>query len=421
MKNLNKTLELPNGTIIKNRIAKSAMSENMANWNHSPSKEIITVYKRWVEGGAGLIITGNVMIDSEALGEPKNVVVEDRRHFKQLQQWAKTVKGTGLHIWPQLNHPGRQAMGAINKEIVAPSAVPLNIKGAGFMFKEPRALTQEEILDLIERYGNTALIMKDAGFTGVQIHGAHGYLVSQFLSPITNKRNDQWGGSLENRARFVTEVYKNIRTKVGKGFPIGIKINSADFQRGGFTEEESMEVVKILSSLGMDLIEISGGTYEKSAMMGTTHSDKNRKESTRQREAYFMDYIEKVRKITNTPLMLTGGFRTVDVMEQAIADGQLDIVGIARPFALYPNLPNEILNGTRTDVHIPDPQTGIKAIDKMGFLNLMWYEVQINKLGAGKEPNPKMHALEPMLRNVGVTIQKLLPDLPFGLGPKRGF
>ncbi len=416
MKNLNQTLELPNGAVIKNRIAKSAMSENMANWDHSPGKEIITVYKKWADGGAGLIVTGNVMIDSRALGEPKNVVVEDRKHFSQLQQWATTVKGTGIHLWPQLNHPGRQAMGAINKEIVAPSAVPLNMKGAGFMFKEPRALTHEEILDLIERFGNTALIMKDAGFTGVQIHGAHGYLASQFLSPITNKRNDEWGGSLENRARFVVEVYNSIRTKVGKNFPVGIKINSADFQRGGFTEEESMEVVKILSSLGMDLIEISGGTYEKSAMMGT-----QQKESTKQREAYFMDYIEKVRKITNTPLMLTGGFRTTEVMEQAIADGQLDIVGIARPFALFPNLPNEILNGTRTDVHIPDPKTGIKAIDKMGFLNLMWYEVQINKMGAGKEPNPNMGALEPMLRNVGVTMQKLLPNLPFGLGPKRGF
>lgn len=416
MKNLQQTLTLSNGAVLKNRIAKSAMSENMADKDHAPNQKLVQAYKTWAEGGIGLIVTGNVMIDSKALGEPRNVVVEDRRDFEMLKAWAATVKGTGAHIWPQLNHPGRQAMGAINKEIVAPSAVALKMGAASSMFKQPRALTETEILDIIERFGNTAEIMKDAGFTGVQIHGAHGYLVSQFLSPISNIRTDRWGGSIENRARFVVEIYKNIRAKVGADFPVGIKINSADFQRGGFTEEDSMKVVEILSDLGMDLIEISGGTYEKSAMMGS-----EQKESTKQREAYFIEYIEKVRSRTKTPLLLTGGFRTVDGMEEALAGGALDVVGIARPFSLYPNLVNEIFDGSRTDVHIPTPKTGIKAIDKMGFLDLLWYERQIHKLGEGKEPNPKLSAFDPIFKNMSLTIGKLLPSITFLSSPKRGF
>lgn len=400
---LTSPFQLPCGVTLHNRIAKSAMSENMANRDHSPSKEILQLYTTWAKGGAGLIVTGNVMVDSKALGEPRNVVVEDKRHFSQLQQWANTIKGTNADIWPQINHPGRQAMGAINARVVAPSAIAVKVKRANFMFKKPKALTEEEIWELVERYGNTAQIMKEAGFTGAQIHGAHGYLVSQFLSPLSNIRKDQWGGSLENRARFALEVYRNIRKKVGTDYPVAIKINSADFQRGGFTEEESMEVVRILAAEGMDLIEISGGTYEKAAMMGAI-----KKQSTIEREAYFMDYIEKVRKVTDVPLMLTGGFRTVSVMENALAQDQLDIVGVARPFSIYPNFPNEIFNKTRTDIHIPTPKVGIKSIDKMGFVDLIWHELHLKRLGQGKEPDLNLSALKAIAYNMNVTVKKLL-------------
>ena len=260
------------------------------------------------------------------------------------------------------------------------------------MFKVPRPLTEAEILDIIERFGNTAQILQKAGFTGVQIHGAHGYLVSQFLSPLSNVRTDRWGGSLDNRARFVIEVYRNIRGKVGNDFPVGIKINSADFQRGGFSEEESMQVVQILAAEGIDLIEISGGTYEKAAMMGV-----KTKQSTAEREAYFMEYIEKVRNIMDKPLMLTGGFRTKKVMEDAVNAGKLDIVGLARPFTLYPDLANQMFNGTLTKVEVPLPKTGIKAVDNMGFLELVWHEMQIKRLGEGKASNPKLSAYKVML------------------------
>ena len=301
---LQEEMILPNGVILSNRIAKSAMSENLSNKHHEPTPILINAYKTWAQSGAGLLIT---------------------------------VK------------------------------------------KVPEVLSEIEILEIIEAFANTSIILKEAGFSGIQIHGAHGYLVSQFLSPYTNIRKDKWGGTLENRSRFVIEVYRKIRERVGENFPVGIKLNSSDFQKGGFSEEESMEVVKTLSKEGIDLIEISGGTYEAPAMMG------KRKESTIKREAYFIDYIEKVRKITNTPLMLTGGFRTTSVMRGAIASNQLDIIGIARPFAVFPNIGNEILNESRANFTTKIKKTGVKAID--GMMNIIWYESQIKRIGQGKKTN----------------------------------
>jgi 2,4-dienoyl-CoA reductase-like NADH-dependent reductase (Old Yellow Enzyme family) len=372
---------LPNGTVLSNRLAKSAMSENLGTRSYAPSRTLINAYKVWAEGEAGLLVTGNVMIDSKALGEPNNVVVEDRRHMALLKEWADTVKGTQTHLWPQLNHPGRQAMEQINNELVGPSAVPLKLGGRrGVTSRLPRALREEEIWEIIERFGNAAEIMKEAGFTGVQIHGAHGYLVSQFLSPKANVREDQWGGGIENRAKFAVEVYRNIRKKVGADYPIGIKMNSADFQKGGFTEEESMEVVKILSAEGMDLIEISGGTYEAPAMM------KGNRESTSKREAYFLDYVEKVRNLTDTPLMLTGGFRNVAAMEEALESGALDIIGIARPFAVYPHLPKDIFTNKQSAFPTQIRKTGLRMLD-LG-MSIIWYAEQIRRMGNGKAPKP---------------------------------
>ena len=253
--------------------------------------------------------------------------------------------------------------------------------GASKMFKTPTPLIEQEIWDIIKRFGTTARIMKEAGFTGCQIHGAHGYLVSQFLSPNSNIREDQWGGSLENRARFVIEIYREIRRQVGSDYPIGIKINSADFQRGGFTEEESMKVIQLLGNEGIDLIEISGGTYERPAMIKG-----QRKKSTEEREAYFLEYIKKARKLTKTPLMLTGGFRSVSVMEEALQSNQLDVIGLARPFCLYPNLANQIFDGTVEKFNAPIPKIGIRLLDKLGGVELPWYELQIQRLGKGQSP-----------------------------------
>ena len=385
MINIASSFTLPNGSILKNRIVKSAMSENFGTRHHAPSKGLINAYKVWAKGNPGLLITGNIMIDSMALGEARNVVVEDYKDFELLKKWAKSVEGTGVHLWPQINHPGRQAFAAINRETVGPSAVSLNMGNTSKMFKLPTALTEEAIWDIIKRFGNTARIMKEAGFTGCQIHGAHGYLVSQFLSPISNVRTDQFGGSISNRARFVLEIYREIRYQVGSGYPIGIKINSADFQTGGFTELESLEVIRLLENEGIDLIEISGGTYEKPAMI-----QGDRKKSTIAREAYFLDYIEKARKLIKTPLLLTGGIRSVSVMEKALKDGNLDFIGLARPFCLYPNLANQVFDGSVKRFETPIPNIGIKFLDKLGGVELPWYELQIQRIGKGKSPKTNL-------------------------------
>lgn len=366
------SLALPCGASLPNRIAKSAMSENMADKGGFPGERIFKLYDLWGKGGAGLLISGNVMVDHRALGEKHNIVIENDVYRASVKKWAEITQQHGTPLWMQINHPGRQAMKLINKDVVGPSAIP--IKGK-MLFTTPRPLEENEIWEIIEKFGNTALEAKESGFAGVQIHGAHGYLVSQFLSPLANTRTDQWGGSLENRSRFVAEVYKNIREKVGNDYPIGIKINSADFQLGGFSEEESMEVIDMLSGLKMDLVEVSGGTYEKAAMMG--HAQK---ESTLRREAYFAEYIVKVRSKCSSPLMLTGGFRTVEAMEQALANGEVDVIGLGRPFALYPHLGTEIQKGLRNSCPVPPVTTGIKQVDKMGFLDTMWHEEQLKLL-----------------------------------------
>lgn len=387
---LNQSFTLPCGVTIPNRIVKSAMSENNADAGGKPSDRIIKLYETWGKGGAGILISGNVMVDSKALGEEHNVVIEDEKYLPELTSWATECQKNGSHLWMQINHPGRQAP-KFNKEVVSPSNVLLPImKG---MFKEPRPLEEAEIWDLIERFGTTALLAKKAGFKGVQIHGAHGYLVSQFLSTRTNLREDKWGGSLENRARFAIEIYRNMRKKTGANYPIGIKINSADFQRGAFTEEESLEVIKMLTEEGMDMIEVSGGTYEKAAMMG-----RQLKKSTQEREAYFADFIVKARKVTKAPLLLTGGFRTLSVMAKAIENKEVDFVGIARPFAVNPFLAKELIEGKITTIRGGAVDTGIGFIDRMGFMDTTWHAENMKIMGKGKMPNPTLSPLKVFLK-----------------------
>ncbi|MBW2731653.1 MAG: NADH:flavin oxidoreductase/NADH oxidase family protein [Deltaproteobacteria bacterium] len=370
---------LPCGAVVKNRMVKSAMSETLGSINHEPQMALVELYRTWAEGGIGLSITGNVMIDHRALGEPGNVVIEDDRHLDLLKKWANAGRAANSHIWVQLNHPGRQSPKGLNAENVSPSATPFSKKLKAF-FSTPRELTSDEILDLVNRFGVAAAIVKEAGFTGVQIHGAHGYLVSQFLSPLSNQREDEWGGSPGKRMRFVLEVYRAIREAVGAEFPVGIKLNSADFQRGGFTEEESLQVIRALATAGVDGVEISGGTYEAPAM------SKGKRESTRLREAYFIEFAKKVRETTPVPLIVTGGFRTKAGMEAALRGGDLDFIGMARPLAMLPDFPNQLLSGAIDAFATPLRKTGIKAIDRSGVLEIYWYTQQLRRMGHKLEP-----------------------------------
>ena len=375
---------LPNGTVVKNRIAKSAMSEALGTTDNRMTEGLVRLYDRWARGGTGLLITGNVMIDRRALGEPNNVAIEDERDLGLLQQWAAAGTQEGTQLWMQINHPGKQIMRGLVPETVAPSAIPFGTELARF-FPTPRALTEAEIEDIIQRFGRTTAIAKKAGFTGVQIHGAHGYLVSQFLSGHHNQRTDRWGGNAVNRRRFVLEVFREMRAQAGKGFPIGIKLNSADFQKGGFTEEESLDVIRSLGDAGIDLIEISGGTYEAPAMSGRRQPAKD---STRRREAYFLEFAEKARAAVKTPLMLTGGFRTAAGMSEAVTGGAVDFVGMARALAIEPDLPRRLLAGEEAQHVVRPISTGIAMVDRMALMEVMWYGRQLRRMANGRNPRP---------------------------------
>ncbi|MGF1907204.1 NADH:flavin oxidoreductase/NADH oxidase family protein [Aliivibrio salmonicida] len=396
---LSNPFTLSKGQVIKNRLFKSAMSEQLGDKQHNPTAGLVTLYQRWANGGIGLSITGNVMVDRSALGEPKNVVLDEKSDLALFSEWANAGKQNDSQIWMQLNHPGKQIPKFLCADPVAPSALPLG-RGLEKSFNTPRALNDSEIHDIINKFALSAKLSKKAGFSGVQIHGAHGYLVSQFLSARHNQRDDKWGGSLENRLRFVLEVYRAIRKEVGDDFPVGIKLNSADFMKGGFTEEESMQVVQTLSDNGIDLIEISGGTYESPSMMGSKNKNEPLKASTAKREAYFMDYMEKVRKLVSTPLVVTGGFRSAQAMNEALNTSTTDFIGIARTMAVDPDFPNKLIENPNHGMPLTVPTTGKPALDKIGMVGLVWYEHQMWRIAAGKNADPKLSALGVVFKTI---------------------
>lgn len=380
--------------IFKNRIIKAAMSEALANDLGQPNDLHLGLYEAWAKGGLGCAITGNVMIDFRAKNEPGVVVIEDERDLSQLQQWAEIGKRHGMLQLIQLSHPGRQCPKGLNLETVAPSAVPFSPMLAT-TFGTPRALTEIEILDLIQRFAESARICEKAGFEGVQLHGAHGYLISQFLSPLTNQRQDQWGGSIENRMRFLLEVYQAVRAATSADFIVSVKLNSADFQRGGITEDEVIEVFKRIDAAGIDLIEISGGTYEAPAMAGA--KAKQRKASTIAREAYFLDFAEKIRQHVGCALMVTGGFRTAQAMNNTLASEACNFIGIARPLAVETDLTERLIAGHDVRYAVKPLKTGIPMVDKMAIMEIIWYASQFKNIALGKGANPKLSPLKVFL------------------------
>ena len=390
-------LRLANGSVLRNRLAKSSMSETLGTYDNHATPILVELYRRWAASGIGLLLTGNVMIDRRALGEPGNVVIEDEGDLPILRQWASAATDQGAALWVQLNHPGKQSPKGLNASNLSPSAIPFREDMAAF-FETPREVTTAEIQDIIQRFGRSAAICKKAGFSGVQIHGAHGYLVSQFLSPHHNHRIDEWGGSPENRRRFVMAVYAEIRRQVGTDFPVGIKLNSADFQRGGFTEEESIATIHALEEAGVDLIEISGGTYEAPAMSGAFQQPK--KATTAAREAYFLEFAEKVRATVRVPLMVTGGFRTADGMNAALRSGALDIVGLARLMAIDPDAPVALLQGRDSPQRVRPITTGIKPVDRMGIMEILWYTRQLRRIAEGGNPRPNESGLMAFLKSL---------------------
>ncbi len=402
-------LTLPCGAVLPNRLAKAAMTEGLADHQGRPTAALERLYGVWSDGGSGMLLSGNIQIDGDHLERPGNVILDrplgddalDKAMRDTLTSWATAATKNGNHFWAQISHAGRQTQKIVNANPKAPSAIKLGLPGG--QFGEPVALTEEEILDLIARFAGAASICKDAGFTGVQVHAAHGYLLSQFLSPRSNQRTDRWGGGLENRARMLLEVVRAVRTAVGKEYPVCVKLNSADFQRGGFGFHESLQVAKWLEALGVDIIEVSGGNYEQPALMDMEGlepvEDQNVPKSTMEREAYFVDFAKAMRKQLNIPLMVTGGFRSRAAMEHALESDSADLIGLGRPLCYKPDGPKALLEGGLTELPRKENELAllpnwlgflrkintIKAID--GFSVQFWYYAQLIAIGQTGAPD----------------------------------
>ncbi len=376
---LSNPLTLPCGLVIPNRVAKSSMTEALSDRDDQPGEALVRLYSRWAKSGAGLLLTGNIGIDVDHVVRAGDVVSIEGAPLEPWTAWAKAASAHGAKTMVQICHAGRQTLRYVNQHPIGPSAVAGVRKFKAFA--PPRAATEDEILEVIRRYGVAAKRIEAAGFDGAQVHGAHGYLLSQFLSPLTNLRTDAWGGPVENRARLLLEAVREVRRNVSPKFAVAVKLNSADFQRGGFTEEDSLQVVKLLSNEGVDLLEISGGSYEQAASFGEGVSA-----STKSREAYFLEFARKVRKVSPLPVMLTGGFRTADGANAALAENALDLVGIARPMAVVPELPLALLQGKA--VEIPAYPHIHKRFDSAA--ELAWYSIQLVRMSEGLDPDPQL-------------------------------
>ena len=413
MTEFNDPLILPSGQEIKNRFCKAAMTERVAGPDNFACERHHKIYEKWAKSGSGILLTGNVQIDRSCMEGPANVCIEEHSYQNQmpaLKKWAQVSETDGSKLWMQISHAGRQTPGDLNMNPVAPSNIGLKIPGR--KYGTPKPLSNDEIEDVIERFIFTAKIAQDTGFTGIQIHSAHGYLMSEFLSPDINRREDQWGGSIENRSRILLSIINGCRKELGENFPISVKLNSADFQKGGFSAEDSSRVAAMLSDAKIDLLEISGGTYEQPRLLGLDSVSINpkrseaRKESTIAREAYFLAYTEEIKKVIDIPLMVTGGFRSRVAMEDAINKGACEIIGIGRPLCSDPLSIKKLLD-REIDV-LPmfektlsigpgwlssnSPFRLIQAINAFGIQS--WFYSQIRRISEGLDPDLSLNPLK---------------------------
>ena len=403
-------LTLPCGATVANRLSKAAMTEGLATADGVPTVELNRLYGIWSDGGAGILLSGNIQVDRDHLERPGNVVIDrepDAAMRAALASWAQAATRNGNHFWAQISHAGRQTQKIVNKAPKAPSAVKLGLPGG--QFGQPVAMTEEEIVEVIRRFGLCAAAVKEAGFTGVQVHAAHGYLLSQFLSPRSNQRTDQYGGTLTNRARALLDAVAAVRKAVGAKFPVSVKLNSADFQKGGFAFEDSLKVVQWLEQAGVDLIEISGGTYEQPKLLGLQGMEEEEQQqvaaSTQLREAYFVDFAKAMQEKVNVPLMVTGGFRQRLVMEQALQTGSADIIGLGRPLCVMTDAPKQLFEGLDELPRYEESLsllpnwlaflTNIKLVRAMaGFAVQYWYYGLIDAIGRTGKANTELTVLK---------------------------
>jgi 2,4-dienoyl-CoA reductase-like NADH-dependent reductase (Old Yellow Enzyme family) len=359
---LSEPLELPCGAVLKNRIAKSAMSDSLGDGCGQPTDTQIELYGRWAQGGVALSIIGEVQGSALYPEKPGNLVLDAGSNAQKFQALAHRGSENASQLWLQLGHAGAMADAPISKP-KGPSA--LNLPGLSC-----DALTLDEIKALPAEFARTAALAKELGFGGVEIHAAHGFLLSQFLSPLFNTRSDAYGGSLDNRTRLLHETVDCVRRAVGPRFPVGLKLNATDQIEGGFAQDEALTVLASFGPADLDLIDISGGTYFPGAKSSSDRAGAG---------PYFLDFAQRARPLTRIPLMVTGGFKTRQQAEAAIAGGAADLVGLARALIVGPDLPEKWVNGRADAPAFPrftnPPEGGVTA----------WYTMQMTQIALGAE------------------------------------
>ncbi|MGW0410371.1 NADH:flavin oxidoreductase/NADH oxidase family protein [Streptomyces collinus] len=376
-------LPLRSGQVLRNRIAKAAMEENMAGDGQLPDQGLLSLYRRWASGGTGLLITGNVMVHAEALTGPGGVVLDERAPLEPFREWARAGKSGGGAIWMQINHPGRQIQADMPGVVWGPSDVAVSLGKHSSRFGRPVAMTAEQIEATVTRYAVTARRAEEAGFDGVEIHAAHGYLLSQFLSPLVNKRTDAWGGALENRARMLLDIVRAVRVTVSPSFAVAVKLNSADFQRGGFDADDARQVIEMLAPLGVDLVELSGGSYESPAMSGRPADSR-----TQAREAYFLDLARDLVKSSPLPLMLTGGITRRETAEKVLESG-VAIIGMGTALAVTPDLPDRWRDGREADHQLRPVTWSDKALASAAGMAQVRH--QMRRIARDRRITPNTH------------------------------
>lgn len=356
------SLELPCGVILKNRIAKSAMSDSLGDGTGIPTAEQNRLYQRWAEGGVAVSIIGEVQPSPNFAEKPGNLVLDVNSDMSKFASLAEHGSRNGALLWLQLGHAGALAYRPISNP-KGPSELDLpDLQCEG--------MSLDEIQQLPLDFAKTAKLAQQAGFGGVQIHAAHGFLLSQFLSPLFNKRSDEYGGTIANRMKLLLQSIEAVRKEVGPDFPIAVKLNSSDQLVGGLDEDDALEVVAALDASSVDLIDISGGTYFPGAKAASDGAG---------RGPYFIEFAKRARTKTSKPLMLTGGFKTRAQAEDAVRSGVVDVVGLARALVLAPSLPNLWMENQMPEPSFPRfsdaPEGGITA----------WYTMRLTDIAADKE------------------------------------
>jgi 2,4-dienoyl-CoA reductase-like NADH-dependent reductase (Old Yellow Enzyme family) len=374
---LREPLTLPCGVTLPNRVFKAAMAEGLATTSGDPSPELMRLYRGWAAGGPGALITGNIGVCPGA-GDAATVIVSGDSDAEALARWAAGVHEDGVPLFGQLFHAGRQAMRYFAWRPVGPSTAP-PVLGLP-LFGSARELAQEEITALVTDFGAAAALLERAGFDGVEVHAAHGYLIGQFLSPLTNQRTDQWGGPVQQRARFLLEVIRAIRARTSPQFAVLVKINSSDFRPGGFDIDDSARVVGMLDGEGVDLVEVSGGTFESTSSALQVRPE----DAGTSKDAYFAALAPRLRQMTGVPLALTGGLRSRRVIEALISDGTVDAIGMARPFVEFPDAAQLVLEGRSDPIVLTPPSS------TYGIHPITWYQAQLRRQARGEGFDPRM-------------------------------